>query len=488
MGKTLVIKQNNQLGENVDNTIVEKLYNLTYEDQSLDIDPQVTSGPNDIVGYIKPSAAYSDAVEFLAAKFPNLNIDIDPNKCYIRFADNAIKNVLMSNGVGDGTGIKKGQASNVTRFSTASNVSTQWFRNNTSITTFDELGLFGITYIESNCFEGCSNLSSIDLSNITNFGAAAFLNCTNLNIELNCPNLVGGNDKRLNHRAFQGSGITKIINLGGIESIGGVYDNFYGAFSNCTNLTEATLPSSLISIERGAFQGCSALATLLSRSGESVNNFDFSGITYLGRDAFSGCRSLSLDVINLSSLSNTLDNKTQGLSFSQVTINHIYVPNITDGCEYGYWNNTNYHNGFLGTSGTNSSAWINIVYLKNIERLYPGDFCKAKIRKLIINNTTPPEWCNQYNKADDDPEITNNPQYQKDRVFAYTNIGNPFGDGTILAIYVPDSAVSAYTSHQYWSRASTIIHPISDLATATKTQWDELSDADKAVTLISDYM
>lgn len=48
---------------------------------------QITSGENDIVGYIRSSAAYKDAVEYLRAKFPNLTIDIPNNNYYIRFED-----------------------------------------------------------------------------------------------------------------------------------------------------------------------------------------------------------------------------------------------------------------------------------------------------------------------------------------------------------------------------------------------------------------
>lgn len=468
MGKILVIKQNTQLRENVSSAVIDKLYNLTYENQSLNIDPEVTSGANDIVGWIKPTAAYADAVTFLTAKFPNLTIDIAPNDCYIRFADSEVKNVLLSKGLGDGIGITKGQATNIVDLGT--NYNTSYFKGNTSIETFDELGQFGVRTIYGGTFQDCTNLRSIDLSKITNINSSAFLRCSSLAIELNCPYL-----QTIAEMSFNSSGITKIINLGQISSIPGHNtDSTRGTFRSCTSLTEATLPSTLTSFGLGAFSGCRALTT--------INDFDFSNVSFIGSNAFEGCESLSLDIVNL-----PLIQTGQNRSFSRVTINHIYLPNLTDGCTYGEWQNYVYHQGFLAGNST-GDAPKNIVYLKNIERLYPGDFGHCIIRKLVINNTTPPAWCNKDNKADNDDSIVSNPERQKDKVFGDTKIDGTSGTCTISAIYVPDSAVSAYTSHQYWSRASAIIHPISELTVKTKAQWDELSDANKAITLISDYM
>lgn len=468
MGKTLVIKQNTQLRENVSSAVIDKLYNLAYENQSLNIDPEVTSGANDIVGWIKPTAAYADAVAFLTAKFPNLTIDIAPNDCYIRFADNEVKNVLLSKGLGDGIGITKGQATNIVDLGTS--YSTSYFRGNTSIETFDELGQFGVRTLYGAAFQDCTNLRSIDLSKITNINAGAFLRCSSLAIELNCPYL-----QTIGENSFQESGITKIVDLGQLSSIvGHPINGGMGAFRQCTSLTEVTLPTTLTSIGRSAFSGCSALTTL--------NGFDFSNITHIGSSAFEGCISLSLDVVNLP-LIQTGTSKI----FAQVTVNHIYVPNLTDGYASGYWGNYVYHDGFLA-GNKNTASPINIVYLKNIERLYPGDFGHAIIRKLVINNTTPPAWCNQNNKNDNDPDIVDHADFQKNKVFGDTKIDGTPSTHMVQAIYVPDSAVSAYTSHQYWGQASVIIHPISELTVKTKSQWDELSDADKAITLISDYM
>lgn len=192
MGKTLVIKQNDQIGENVDNTIVEKLYNLTYEDQSLNTDPQVTSGPNDIVGQIKPSGAYEDAVQFLATKFPNLTIDIAAGNRYIRFADVECENKLklQSSLGGDGYGVTRNGASSASVSSYTKNLLYSAFGSNSNIRTIDlrpytqfvgngsdEIG----AKFDLGTYSGCANLENIYIGGCQEFNVHGYTSHKTLN-------------------------------------------------------------------------------------------------------------------------------------------------------------------------------------------------------------------------------------------------------------------------------------------------------------------
>ena len=53
--------------------------------------------------------------------------------------------------------------------------------NNSEITSFNELGqMTSCKTIEGDVFRSCTNLTSIDLSNIEYIGQEAFLKCTGL--------------------------------------------------------------------------------------------------------------------------------------------------------------------------------------------------------------------------------------------------------------------------------------------------------------------
>ena len=98
------------------------------------------------------------------------------------------------------------------------------FKNNTSITSFDELEYFtGLTDITNYAFSGCSSLTSITFPNsVTRIGGFAFFGS-------NLANITIGNS---------------------------VVDISEDAFSQCSNLTSVTIPNSVKNIGQHAFKAC----------------------------------------------------------------------------------------------------------------------------------------------------------------------------------------------------------------------------------------
>lgn len=139
----LSIKQGN-VQESVPAAVIDKLYRLALEskveDQNNDLQMYLS-------GSIRPTAAYSDAVEYLRSKFPDLTIDININDCYIRFKDDAFKSLVMSKNIGDGIGVTKSQASNVIDMS-------GWLRRNLSsgVSTLEDLQYFGAYSVNMDSF------------------------------------------------------------------------------------------------------------------------------------------------------------------------------------------------------------------------------------------------------------------------------------------------------------------------------------------------
>ena len=139
-----------------------------------------------------------------------------------------------------------------------------YFRGNTEIERFNELKYFtGLTSIEYNAFDGCSNLQTIELPNsVTSINEYyAFRNCESL---------------------------TRVILS---ESLGNLGE---GAFQGCTSLTEIALPASLRYISAAAFKDCYNLKTVIIPSDSQLESLYGYSDYYSGeiRGSFTNCYSL----------------------------------------------------------------------------------------------------------------------------------------------------------------------------------------------------
>ena len=169
--------------------------------------------------------------------------------------------------------------------------------------------VYPVTSIESQAFEGCSSLTSIEIpSGVTSIGSQAFEGCSSLtNIEI--PSGVTS----IGAYAFINcSGLTNIEIPSSVTSIG------ENAFNSCSGLTNIEIPSSVTNIGSRAFSGCSVLASInvalenhyysskdgilydkevkeiiTAPSGIKGSIEIPSSVTSIGNDAFSGCSGLT---------------------------------------------------------------------------------------------------------------------------------------------------------------------------------------------------
>lgn len=253
---------------------------------------------------------------------------------YIVFVDSTVEQICATKW-GDGTGIKPSQAAQVTNAQFGLT-----FRNNTEITSFNELSYFtDLTTFQNGAFQGCSALTEITIpAGIQNNATAIanlFANCTSLS------KIYGLENLNLGNYCFSGTSALSEIHVSSVEGFlnnifnstsspfyassaasRGLYINntlvtninipntfssvpaflFRGnntlesvtfpstitvipvhAFYNCTALTSVNIPSSITQINESAFWGCLGLSSFPSL--DNVENF--------GVNAFYDCRNIA---------------------------------------------------------------------------------------------------------------------------------------------------------------------------------------------------
>lgn len=297
-------------------------------------------------------------------------------KEYIEFVDPAVEAICIANWSSDGIGVTMQDAARVTSLGT-------YFKNNSSIVSFDELEYFinattwpvaggggnangvfyncsalqcvtlpnSITTINAASFKSCSNLETVDGGNITVVGDYAFNNCAKLKdidlskvtslglrafasaapMELNVPLLT-----TLGQTCFYSAKITKIVNLGSITSIprdtGGSNG---GCFNKCSSLTSATLPDTLTYIGDYGFASCTNLESInLPTSLETIMQSAFRGdvklsievilpnLTSLGKEAFNNTKITKVVFGKLSSLVGS----TYGIFYNCTSLAYVDLP------------------------------------------------------------------------------------------------------------------------------------------------------------------
>ena len=150
----LEIKQTPDKIEIVSTAVVEKLYDLSYENESTDTVSKLDE-TSTVSGHIQANAAYEDSVVYLHAKFPNLHITIPNNNYYIRFKDKEAERVCIAKW-GDDVGVTK------RRLETVSDIHSL-FWNNFDVKSLEDLANFTSATLN------VTELYGYDESNIENY-------------------------------------------------------------------------------------------------------------------------------------------------------------------------------------------------------------------------------------------------------------------------------------------------------------------------------
>jgi len=154
-----------------------------------------------------------------------------------------------------------------------------------------------IIEIGSSAFEGCSELSAIEIPNSVNkIGGAAFRNCKALK-SITIPS----NVETISGEAFYGcSALTSVTIANGVRNIEAY------VFAHCSSLTKIVVPDSVRYMGDYVFNGCSALES--AKLSENVATIPYStfyncyslksvafssSLTYVWDQAFENCKSLT---------------------------------------------------------------------------------------------------------------------------------------------------------------------------------------------------
>ena len=142
---------------------------------------------------------------------------------------------------------------------------------------------YNVIGIAANAFNGSSELISVTIPNsVTSIGSGIFSGCTSLTsivIEEGNPKY----DSRDNCNAIiETASNTLFLGCNGSVVPSSVTSIGKDAFNGCTGLTSLIIPNSVTSIGEGAFQGCSGLNSIV------IGN----GVTTIGSNAFNECSNL----------------------------------------------------------------------------------------------------------------------------------------------------------------------------------------------------
>lgn len=252
---------------------------------------------------------------------------------YIRFADPEVQRILVENFSSDGVGMTSEDIAKVRNIGTI-------FSGNTEITSFDELKNFtSIKTIGDSAFRDCSNLLSIDLTNVEYLGSKPFANTNLGEYDLNMPNLIGlqsGIDEEWS-QWFLDSSIRSIKDTGNLSVFpDGIYLSgvVFSTFAN-SKLKKVHLNSNIRKIGYGTFFCCSELNELTIDEGLQI----------IGESSFGGCTSLK----NVTLPSSVTD--IAALAFVECNFEYIKIKAIVPPALYDT-------NAFLVTVGTNYPFYV----------------------------------------------------------------------------------------------------------------------------------
>lgn len=222
---------------------------------------------------------------------------------------------------------------------TKNTVCTKAFKNVTSLQSVELAYCFtygNISTIDASAFEGCVNLTDINLSDkLTTINGLAFYNTglTEITVPASLTKITAASAAGKTVSPFAGGVLRKVT------FVDGVTKSLQGMFMGTTSLEEVVLPESLKTIDQNTFKDCSGLKKLSvvksdQETGEYVaaeeNVLDTVEIINAG--AFNGCSSLeALTLKNVAKIDSSDTNRTFGgcTSLKKVSVTGVTTTDNT---------------------------------------------------------------------------------------------------------------------------------------------------------------
>lgn len=213
---------------------------------------------------------------------------------------------------------------------TKNTVCTKAFKNVTSLQSVELAYCFtygNISTIDASAFEGCVNLTDINLSDkLTTINGLAFYNTglTEITVPASLTKITTASAAGENVGPFAGGVLRKVTFADGVTK------SLQGMFMGTTSLEEVVLPKSLKTIDQNAFKDCSSLKKLSVGKSGGENVLDT--VETINAGAFNGCSSLeTLTLKNVAKIDSSDTNRTFGgcTSLKKVSVTGVTTTDNT---------------------------------------------------------------------------------------------------------------------------------------------------------------
>ena len=213
---------------------------------------------------------------------------------------------------------------------TKNTVCTKAFKNVTSLQSVELAYCFtygNISTIDASAFEGCVNLTYINLSDkLTTINGLAFYNTglTEITVPASLTKITTASAAGKNVGPFAGGVLRKVTFADGVTK------SLQGMFMGTTSLEEVVLPKSLKTIDQNTFKDCSSLKKLSVGKSGGENVLDT--VETINAGAFNGCSSLeTLTLKNVAKIDSSDTNRTFGgcMSLKKVSVTGVTTTDNT---------------------------------------------------------------------------------------------------------------------------------------------------------------